>query len=502
MKIHQLLDRYGVTENPFAQEDALSDRVFLEHCLAATRHSAWDKIYGDPRAPATSVVFGEQGSGKTALRLQMREQLHAYNQQHPQARAFIVEYDDFNPFMDSFRERLSGRRRKPERALQNWRLWDHMDAILTLATTRLCNTLRNDGRDAKTETHNLDNDKVHALNRQQRRDILLLATFYDDNRDLGARQRFKKLQWKLRYFAVKKWWPALLGLVVTVAAILGALWYYQRDWRTVVGQWWVWAVIAAGWAPFAWHWLRRWWIAFHGARQVRVFDHRRGALRANLGGLDISDAVGQPMPTRPRGDDRYELLLKLQSVLKSLGFDSIVVLMDRVDEPHLVNGAADRMRDFVWPMFDNKFLKHPGMAFKLLLPAAMVGYLQKQEREFYDRSRLDKQNLISSLTWSGQALYDIANDRIRACAKLAEGKQPGIMDLFEPGVTEVEMIGIFDRLRAPRHLFKFLHRLLVDHCSKYTDDKPEWKIKRETLQASLAVFLKDMEAYEQHRGTG
>jgi len=501
MKIHQLLDRYGITENPFAQEDALSDRVFLEHCLAATRHSAWDKIYGDPRAPATSVVFGEQGSGKTALRLQMREQLSAYNKEHPQQRAFIVEYDDFNPFMDSFRERLSGRRRKPEKALQNWRLWDHMDAILTLAVTRLSNTLRNDGRDAKDASHNIDMAKVQALNRQQRRDILLLAAFYDDNRDLGARQRWKKLQWKLKYFAVKKWWPALFGLIVTAATVGAVVWYNNRDWKSLA-QWWVWVIVAVGWLPFAWNWLRRWWLAVRAAKQVRVFDHRLGALRANLGSFEISESIGQPMPTRPRGDDRYELLLKLQSLFKALDFESIVVLMDRVDEPHLVNGAADRMKDFVWPMFDNKFLKHPGVAFKLLLPAAMVGYLQRQERDFYDRSRLDKQNLITSLTWSGQGLYDVANDRIKACAKLSEGTKPGIMDLVDPTISEVEMIGIFDRLRAPRHLFKFLHRLLVDHCSKYTEDKPEWKIKRETLQSSLAVFLKDLEAYEQHRGTG
>lgn len=501
MKVHQFLDHYGITENPFAQEDALSDRVFLEHCLAATHHPGWDKIFGDPQAPATSVVFGEQGSGKTALRLQMREQLRQYNREHPDARVFIIEYDDFNPFLDCFRERLTGRSRKPERALQSWRLWDHIDAILTLATTRLANTLRNDGRDAKDDTHNIAPDKLGALPPVQKRDILLLASFYDDNRDLSPRQRWSGLRWKLRYFAVKKWWDLVLGLAVTAGAI-AAVWYWnEAGWKGLF-KWWVGAIIAAGWVPFAWHWLRRCWMAWRAKNQIRVFDHRTGSLRTNLGSFNRGDLLGQPVPTRARGDDRYELLLKLQTVLRSLGFESICVLMDRVDEPHLVNGAPDRMRDFVWPMFDNKFLKHPGIAFKLLLPAAMFGYLQKQEREFYDRSRLDKQNLIPSLTWTGQGLYDIANDRIRACAKLAEGQKPGIMDFLDGAVTEGELITIFDRLRAPRHLFKFLYRLLVDHCSKYTEDKPEWKIRRETLQSSLAVFLKDLEAYEQGRGTG
>ncbi len=501
MKVHQLLDHYGITENPFAQEDALSDRVFLEHCLTATHHSEWDKIFGDPQAPATSVVFGEQGSGKTALRLQMREQLRKYNREHAHARVFIIEYDDFNPFLDCFRERLNGRRRKPERALQNWRLWDHIDAILTLATTRLANAIRSDGRDAKDETHNIAMDKVHALPRVQKRDILLLAAFYDDNRDLAPRQRWSGLRWKLRYFAVKKWWDLMLGLAVTAATIAGVVLWNEKEWKGLFA-WWVGAIIAAGWLPFVWYWLRRWWMAWRAGRQIRVFDHRTGALRKNLGSFDRGEILGQPVPTRPRGDDRYELLLKLQTVLRSLGFESICVLMDRVDEPHLVNGAPERMRDLVWPMFDNKFLKHPGIAFKLLLPAAMFGYLQKQEREFYDRSRLDKQNLVPSLTWTGQGLYDVANDRIRACAGLAEGKQPGILDLVDGAVTETELISIFDRLRAPRHLFKFLYRLLVEHCSKYTEDKPEWKIRRETLQSTLAVFLKDLEAYEQGRGTG
>ena len=63
-----------------------------------------------------------------------------------------------------------------------------------------------------------------------------------------------------------------------------------------------------------------------------------------------------------------------------------------------------------------------------------------------------------------------------------------MQDLFEPTITQPELIGIFDRLRAPRHLFKFLYRLLVDHCSKYTEDEPQWKIQPETLLATLAVF--------------
>ena len=500
MKVHQLLDHYGITENPFAQEDAGSDRVFLEHCLDGVHHAAWDKIYGDPRAPATSVVFGEQGSGKTAIRLQIRAKLEEFNRQQPRQRAFFIEYDDFNPYLDSFRERLSTRQRKPEKALQNWRLWDHMDAILTLATTRLADAIRN-GPERTDEAHRVTADELANLNHVQKRDLLLLAACYDNNREYSPVRRWTSLRSRLGFSTWKTWWDRALGLCGTIATIFLVCWFSEDGWKGLF-QWWVPLVALAGWLPFLWHQLRLTLYALRIKRQIRIFDHQASALRKILSRFERAELVGQPLPTKARGDDRYELLRKLQSTLKSLGFASIVVLVDRVDEPHLVNGSPEKIRDLVWPMFDNKFLKHPDMAFKLLLPEAVAGYLQREEQEFYERSRLDKQNLVPSLNWTGQGLYDVANDRIRACAKLAEGRKPGIQELFEPAVSEAELIGVFDRLRAPRHLFKFLYRLLVDHCSKYTEDHPEWQIKRETLQSTLAVFQKDLQAYDAKRGTG
>ena len=127
------------------------------------------------------------------------------------------------------------------------------------------------------------------------------------------------------------------------------------------------------------------------------------------------DIDGQPLPESQRTDDRYELLAKFQGVLKSLGCDGIVVLVDRVDEPHLITGSVERMRALVWSMLDNKFLKQPGIGLKLLLPRELADYMQREDRDFYQRARLDKQNMIPSLEWTGEALYDLANARIRSC---------------------------------------------------------------------------------------
>ena len=137
MKIQQFLDHHGVGINPFSEEDAQTDPVFKEFCIESTFHPSWDKVYGDPSEPATSIIFGEKGSGKTAMRLQLARHLEHYNERHAGQRLFVVHYDDFNPFLDRFRDRLRKRSRGAERVLQQFKLWDHMDAILSLAITGL-----------------------------------------------------------------------------------------------------------------------------------------------------------------------------------------------------------------------------------------------------------------------------------------------------------------------------------------------------------------------------
>ncbi len=503
MKIEKLLEHHGIGENPFGQEDAQTDHVFKDHCLEGTFHPAWDKIYSNPQHPATSVVFGEKGAGKTALRLQISGRIDAYNREHPDERVFVIEYDDFNPFLDCFRERLHGRRKNPKRALSHWRLWDHMDAILSLSTTRLVHAiLGSEKTDSDGAANNgkadLDPKRIDRLSRLQKRDLALLAACYDHTTDMPVRQRFGRLKRQLRY---SNWTAnldragAMLATLLIVIATAG--WPGLRN----TFGWWLLAAMIATWIPFGWRQFRLLYKSWRVSRQIRVIDHAANTLRKILTRIPSSEFAGQPIPSKERSDDRYELLAKLQSILKTLGYESMVVLVDRVDEPHLVNGSPERIRDLVWPMFDNKFLKHPGVAFKLLLPAEVVYYLQREEKQFYERSRLDKQNLVLSLDWTGESLYDVTNDRIRACTESDE-RAAVIRDLFDESIGEQELIGIFARLRVPRHLFKFLHRLLVDHCGRYTEEHPSWTVSRETLQATLAVYLRDLEAFDRGAGTG
>lgn len=501
MKTSQFLEHYGVEINPFSQEDAQADHIFQQHCAGTIYHPAWDKILGDCGNPSTAVVFGEKGAGKTALRIQLLNAIRDWNQQNPQERAFVISYDDLNPFLDAFRDRLRGRKRQPDHCLQAWRLWDHMDALLTLSTRRLCNVVADEHHDDPDVTLK----QMKELPRLRKRDLLMLAAFYDQSSDQSHLQRWKRIKWRLGFLTPGTSWPVWLGAAISVLTLAVGLRKFPEEGLAtlaILKEWWIWVIIAAGWLPCARRWLQLWWRSRQIASQVRILEHGTSTLRKILGSFYSREIDGQPMPSRDRSDDRYELMAKLQRILKPLGFTSIVVIVDRVDEPHLINGAPQRMRDFLWSMFDNKFLKHPGIGFKMLLPKDVVYYLNREKREFYERSRLDKQNLINSLEWTGESLYDMATNRLRACLGESANKNLSIRSLFADDVTDQDLIDRFGRLRVPRHLFRFLFRLLTDHCNGATEDNPVWHISRETLATTMDAYQRELDALDRGLGTG
>ena len=493
MKLHDLLAHHGISANPFADEDAQTDPVFQGRCRTSTFHPNWDKVYGDPSSPATSIVFGEKGAGKTALRLQVAAQIEEHNRRHENQRLFVIEYDDFNPFLDRFADRLSSRkRRNPAKVLTEWKLWDHMDAILSLGVTSLVDRLLGVGQPSGSSANVLPKDAAKRLDRFQKRDLLLLAACYDNSLTETFQSRWYRLRRKLRYWPWQSWAIRAVGLL-TKSIVLGTIWYFRKyEWLMTV---WPWLIIALGWSP----WLAqvwRWWLQAHGvAKNLRCVNRDTHPLRQVLMQFAGRDINGQPLPNKRRTDDRYELLYKFQGVLRALGFTGIVVLVDRVDEPHLINGSLENIKALVWSMLDNKFLKQPGLGLKLLLPIELADYVQHENHDFFQRARLDKQNMIPSLEWTGQSLYDLANARVAACA--AEGKTPQLRDLFDASIDDARLVDAFAALRVPRHLLKFLYRLLVAHCQAHVDSQPSWKIDSATFEAQLALYIRDQQAVDQ-----
>ena len=325
-----------------------------------------------------------------------------------------MQYDDFNPFIDRFREGFHGRWRRIDRALGQWRLWDHIDAILSLAVTQLVDRILEvqQARHPAARDEPLPIDKLDA---NQARDVALLAAIYDQSTAENPAVRWQRLRKKLRFSTWKSKWDLAVGSVVTVAAL--ALFLYFG--RANLGSAWPWmlAVIAAGWLPWLGRFLKYTWKAWQIGRNTRVLNHSIRPLRKILMNFPAAQLVGQPLARRPA--DRSPLPAPGEVAVGCCGRCGSTAswsIVDRVDEPYLINGSSDLMQALVWPMLDNKFLKHPGLGLKLLLPVELERRVDRQERDFHERARLDKQNLIRSLAWTGQSLYDLANARLKACA--------------------------------------------------------------------------------------
>lgn len=502
MKIQPFLEHHGIARNPFAEEDAQTDPVFKEHCIDSTYHPTWDKVYGDPHEPASSIVFGEKGSGKTAMRLQIARHMEAFNDKSPNKRLFVVHYDDFNPFLDRFRDRLGSRNRRPDRVLQNWKLWDHMDAILALGVTGLVDRILDARQPSNSVVCKIEQSKVDQLDRHQARDLLVLTACYDQATAENFKDRWHRLRKRLKFSTYQSYSQLAIGITWMLVAFTLMVIMFANGYGTWLKPLWLYLLIAmAGWAPWLVKAWKQFWLARSILGRMRVGIRTANDLRKVFMHFTPAELASQPLPNKDSTDDRYELLMKFQAILQTLGHPGIIVLVDRVDEPHLINGQAELMKALLWPMLDNKFLKHPGLGLKLMLPMELTRFIEREERDFYQRARLDKQNMIPSFEWTGEALYDVANARVKACA-LDASKKPSLQSLFDSSVSESRLIDSFRTLRVPRRLFKFLYKLLVAHCNAHTDENPVWQINSSRFESELALTLREQDAFDRGVGAG
>ncbi len=490
MKTEQFLQHHGIGGNPFSEEDAQTDTVFKRSCLVKIHHPAWNKFFGSAADPSTSLVFGEKGSGKTALRLQAVAELDSYNQSHPTERVFVISYDDFNPYLDHFKAAVKAK--DTAAALTKFRLQDHMDAIMAQGVTQLVDALTAEKVDLST------------LSVDQRRDLLLLAALYDQSTGEPIEKRWGRLR---RRSGFRPLWSRRdlqigCGTTLLVLALITIFPYFQG---LKVLPWLV-LPILAGWLYWGWRLARAEWFARDIRKGLRVLSRDPAALRWELLWFKPSELGGQPLPTTARagGEERYELLRKFQAVLTTLGYAGIVVIIDRVDEPQQIEGDPRKMRALIWPLLDHKFLRHPGIGIKLLLPIELAYYLEKEDKEFYDRARPDKLNMIKPLRWTGPSLYDLASDRLRACASdpSSNGEGPRLRQLVDEAIGDDNLKDSLGNLRTPRQLFKFLHRLIEEHCHRHTEDNPKWAIDADTFRTTYSAYMRDLDAFDRGYGHG
>ena len=497
MHIEKFFTHHGLAENPFAAEEARHDNVFERLKDTTASHPDFPKILGRLDQPSTAVVFGEKGSGKTAIRLMIGERVVEFNEANPGQRTLLVAYDDLNPFLDRIiqhrRKRLGKRKSAKtgdEKILSDTRLVDHQDAILGVAVTQLVDALLGSPRTGREAMRlpGSGEELARQLPRARRVDIGVLAALYDQPRASAFSTRWRALRKLLK---ISSPWPRRLLLgAASVTAALGALRLAGSAldatapaFALPVG------IAAAGAAAVLWSLigarrLRARNLAAKVTREMAAIERDPTELTRALAEFPSADLAGMPWPLEGVHDSRYQLTNRLIEVLHAFGYAGILVLVDRVDEPSVISGRVGRMRSIVWPLLDHKFLQQDRVGVKLLLPVELRHILHRESSDFFQEARLDKQNLVDRLSWSGATLYDVCTHRLRACrAEDAEG-EISLTDLFDAAVTREMLVDALDQMHQPRDAFKFLYHAVMEHCRSVPDDEPVYRIHRLTLDAA------------------
>jgi len=506
MTVSDFLQHWQLTENPFRGEEARTDSVFGKMSMPGVKpvqvmgvtalslrnndlalfHSDFEKILGDLRRPSSSVVFGEKGSGKTAIRLQISRRISEHNVANPGAKVLIVPYDDLNPYLDRLHERLAGKTYLD--SLQKIRLVDHMDAMLHTVVPRLVDALL--GHVFQGDVFELPTDpkkSVRKLDRMMRRDVLLLQSLYD--RPEHAPERTQALRRRLGI------WPAAsiisgsvflyLAPLLIIAAVLAS---EMAVFPNVPQQWLDIGFVTATvlycvlvlkfvvWDRFA---LLR--TAHKVRKQIRVLPRGDLSYAKSLRMLPGSLRDAGNLPLTDADTPRYNCFERLKKVLRCFGYTGMVIVIDRVDEPTIVAGDPDRMRAVVWPLLANKFLQQDGVGAKLLLPMELHHALMRESNAFFQGARLDKQHLVEELAWTGPMLFDLCETRLNTC-RVGEAGPLDLLSMFAEDVTRQDLLDALDKVRQPREAFKLLYRCMIEHCATFTRGQSEWRISRATLQ--------------------
>lgn len=516
MNLSQFFEHWAIVENPFRGEEARTDTIFARMGIAGgggaaggggtmggedsspgrvrlvrpatpATHAEFEKILGEPDRPSTSIVFGEKGSGKTAIRLQIADRIARHNEDNPERRVLLIPYDDLNTHLDHY-ARVTGADKKKDDPFGGMRLVDHLDAIVSIGTGRIVNAMLT-GSDRPPPAMIEDaGRRARKLPLSVRRELLLLQALYDTGDTTGARTAALKRILRLSgtgpkaLIATGVW----VGWVPAVALFVWGQFFSGLGEATRTGL-----LIGAGVLLAAWLGLllkvtlidrmvdRH--VAQRVAKQLRMVPRTAGALTASLGKLDRSIAPTDALPVSGSEEVRYALLARLQRVAGAFGFPTVLVLMDRVDEPTLVRGDPQRMRSIVWPMLSHKFLQHDGLAIKMLLPIELRHALFKESSAFFQEARLDKQNLVERLSWTGAMLYDLCNARLATCRPVS-AETISLADLFAEDVERQDLVDALDHMQQPRDAFKFLYRCITEHCASVTGEEGAWRIPRHVLE--------------------
>ena len=157
------------------------------------------------------------------------------------------------------------------------------------------------------------------------------------------------------------------------------------------------------------------------------------------------------------------------------------------------------MKLVLWPMMNNKFLQQHGIGIKMLLPIEMSQMLAGESSDFRRQARLDKQNMVNPLKWTGITLYDLCSWRFANCQETG-GEKRALEDLFADDVTHDDLVEALDQMHQPRDAFKFLYAVIAEYCNNTPAETEGMRIPKATLD--FVRRAQSQRLVELYRGSG
>jgi hypothetical protein len=464
--------RWGLKQAPFAHEDADRDPL-LERVDSWAVHSSYERLLGSDGEPASAVIFGERGSGKSALRRSVVRGLNA------SGKSLTVEITDVDPWLEIFQNR-QGNNGVGRRNFSALNRVDLIDLLLSAGLMRLSEVL---GKDPQ---------RLKKLGASERAELILLVAAYHADLEGDREERVQSLLaarcgrlWSLvrvglglvgatmclaPLLQLQDWWPLKSSIVPTIAAtgavLLGSLGMHAV-WRSVLAR----------------HMARR------IIRSMSITRPDRALLHRALVALPRSSAPQLLRGAESAEEGRYRLLRRVIQLVRRMGWSGIVLLVDRIDESTLLEARVDSMGSFIDPVLEHKLLQLDGFGLKLFLPVELTPMVRGAGPDRLRRMRLDKAALVDEIRWSGQELLELADRRLAAASN---GPSVSVADLLSDDLDLIEMRDALHGLGTPRMAFAFLRDLLEDHARELPDDlprdSPEWCVGRASFERQRAAW--------------
>ncbi len=192
----------------------------------------------------------------------------------------------------------------PTACSAQWRLWDHIDAILSLGVTRLVRAHRRprqggDRRSRISPASIRGPDRNAGLSTGSRGTRSGTCCCWPPFTNTATTAAARPLERAAAGFAV-------FDVAGQVGRALGDRRHGRHDrsahpvcrvGSSSIRQWWVAAIIVAGWLPWLFWQARLLWTAWRTSREIRVFDHLTNTFRSILSQFERQRT---PRPARSR----------------------------------------------------------------------------------------------------------------------------------------------------------------------------------------------------------